>query len=119
MTDKKANDFKLHMSEQAFEYKLDDMYLRITKEILADWAIDDVNKNTINELFINNNPMKLDHKDSERLSFALTDMSKNTPDWYAKNQLILIEGALSVKKTQHENAYWDANFNTFVSPKDA
>jgi hypothetical protein len=37
-------------------------------------------------------------------------MSKNTPDWYAKNQLILIEGALSVKKTQHENAYWDANF---------
>lgn len=107
---KVCSDFSVQMSEQVFEYELDDTWLNQTKDLLANHVIDDIDRDTINEFFINNNPLRLDRKDHKRLCLAFINISENTSDWELENKFKLIEGRFNVAQQKHENAYWDANF---------
>ncbi len=104
---KVCSDFSVQMSEQVFEYELGDIWLNQAKDLLANHVIDDIDRATINELFINNNPLRLDRKDHKRLSLAFINVSENTSDWELENKFKLIEGRFNVEQQRHENAYFD------------
>lgn len=94
-------------SDHVFEYELDDIWLNQTKDLLANHTVDATDRDTINELFINNDLLRLDRKDHKRLCLAFTNISKNTSDWELENKFKLIELAFEVAQQKNENAYFD------------